>query len=85
MNSIHKRLSDYAEVINGGLVDDAPKAVEAGDLFAREQVNLLICYTATYATSSQVLPAVQQAKVPVLILNLQPASSINYEKTDTGE
>ncbi|MFV1994223.1 MAG: arabinose isomerase, partial [Verrucomicrobiales bacterium] len=43
------------------------------------------CYAATYATSSQVLPAVQEVGVPVLVLNLQPASALDYGKTDTGE
>ena len=42
-------------------------------------------YTATYATSSQVLPAVQAAKVPVVILNLQPARTLDYEAMTTGE
>jgi len=48
-------------------------------------VELIICYVGTYATSSQVLPAVQKAGAPVLILNLQPASALDYPKTDTGE
>src|SRR5262249_14446917 len=39
----------------------------------------------TYATSSQVLPIVQQAKLPVLVLNLQPVPALDYENTDTGE
>ena len=85
LNHIKKRLSGSADVIHGGLIDDATKAVEAGNLFVREQVNLIICYTATYATSSQVLPVVQKASVPVLILNLQPSSSIDYKTTGTGE
>ncbi|MEZ4639574.1 MAG: hypothetical protein R2856_32205 [Caldilineaceae bacterium] len=38
-------------------------------------MDLLICHTATYATSSQVLPIVQRAKVPVLVLNLQPVAA----------
>ena len=42
-------------------------------------------YTATYATSSQVLPAVQAAKAPVVILNLQPTRSLDYESMTTGE
>ena len=42
-------------------------------------------YTATYATSAQVLPAVQAAKVPVVILNLQPTRSLDYETMTTGE
>jgi L-arabinose isomerase len=42
-------------------------------------------YAATYATSSQVLPAVQAAKAPVVILNLQPARTLDYEGMTTGE
>ncbi len=57
----------------------------AFQLFARERVSLLVCYVATYATSSQVLPAVQKAGVPVLVLNLQPTSALDYRATDTGE
>jgi L-arabinose isomerase len=39
----------------------------------------------TYSTSSQVLPTVQRAKRPVLILNLQPTAQLAYTKTGTGE
>jgi L-arabinose isomerase len=72
------------EVISAGLVDTAPAAQAAGDLFARENVDLIICYVGTYATSSQVLPAVQRRKAPVLILNLQPEAALDYPNTDTG-
>ncbi len=74
-----------AEVVSAGLVDTAPTAVAAGDLFAGEQVDLIICYVGTYATSSQVLPAVQRGKAPVVILNLQPTAALDYPNTDTGE
>jgi L-arabinose isomerase len=74
-----------AEVISAGLVDTAPAAQMAGELFARENVDLIICYVGTYATSSQVLPAVQRRKAPVLILNLQPAAAMDYPNVDTGE
>ncbi len=73
------------DVVSAGLVDTAPAAVDAGDLFARADVDLILCYIGTYATSSQVLPVVQRAKVPVLVLNLQPTAALDYEHTDTGE
>ncbi len=73
------------EVVSAGLVDDAPGARAAGDLFAREQVDLVFCHAATYATSSQVLPVVQKAHAPVVVLNLQPSAALDYENTDTGE
>ncbi|MEM7734922.1 MAG: L-fucose/L-arabinose isomerase family protein [Deinococcota bacterium] len=83
---IETRLDEFGgEVISAGLVDDAPGAKAAGDLFAAENVDLIICYVGTYATSSQVLPAVQRRKAPVLILNLQPTPALDYLHTDTAE
>jgi L-arabinose isomerase len=73
------------DVIPAGLVDTAMGAADAGALFARSDLDLIVCHAATYATSSQVLPVVQRAKAPVLVLNLQPAAALDYEHTDTGE
>jgi L-arabinose isomerase len=73
------------DIVSAGLVDTAPAAQEAGDLFTRENVDLIVCYVGTYATSSQVLPAVQRRKAPVLILNLSPTPAMDYPNTDTGE
>ncbi len=84
-NIVKARLSEHARVVDAGLVDSAPGAAAAGELFAREGVELVVCYVATYATSSQVLAAVQKAHAPVLILNLQPVSALDYAKADTGE
>jgi L-arabinose isomerase len=74
-----------AEVVSAGLVDTAPKARAAGDAFASAQVDLVLCHAVTYATSSQVLPALQGARVPVVLLGLQPTPTLDYERTDTGE
>jgi L-arabinose isomerase len=74
-----------AEVVSAGLVDTAQGAREAGDRFAAGQVDLVLCHAVTYATSSQVLPAVQAAKVPVVLLGLQPAPTLDYANTGTGE
>ena len=83
---VEQRVSELGgEVVSAGLVDSAEGAREAGDRFARSQVDLVLCHAVTYATSSQVLPAVQAAKVPVVLLGLQPAASLDYENTDTGE
>jgi L-arabinose isomerase len=72
-------------IVSAGLVDSQSAAQEARSLFSREDVDLVICYVGTYATSSQVVPAVQRVGCPILILNLQPIPALNYEKTDTGE
>jgi L-arabinose isomerase len=74
-----------AEVVSAGLVDTAQAARTAGERFAAERVDLVLCHAVTYATSSQVLPAVQAAKVPVVLLGLQPTGTLDYEHVDTGE
>lgn len=66
------------EVVNLGLVDSPEKAMEAGHRFRREDVDLIFLHVTTYALSSTVLPVVQRAKVPVVVLNLQPAEAIDY-------
>jgi len=73
------------EVVSAGLVDTAAAAAAAGQLFAAAGLDLILCYVGTYATSSQVLPVVQRAGLPVVVLNLQPVRALDYEHTDTAE
>lgn len=72
-------------VVSAGLVDTPERAREAGGALAGACVDLVFCYVGTYATSSQVLPVVQRAKAPVVVLNLQPAAALDYPRTDTRE
>jgi L-arabinose isomerase len=82
---VEAQLAQWGDVVSGGLVDSVEKAREAGALFAREQADIVFVYAATYATSSQVLPVILQAKVPTILLNLQPSPSLDYETITTGE
>jgi L-arabinose isomerase len=76
---VNDRLEGYgAEVVNQGLIDTPSKAFAAGHEFRRQDVDLIFLYVTTYALSSTVLPVVQRAKVPVIILNLSPESAIDY-------
>ena len=67
-----------SEVVNLGLIDTPEKAVEAGHQFRQADVDIIFLYVTTYALSSTVLPVVQRAKVPVIILNLSPEAAIDY-------
>ncbi|MBC7889220.1 MAG: arabinose isomerase [Ferruginibacter sp.] len=79
MGQVHQKLEAMnPRIINAGLVDTTDKAFEAGKLFKREDVDIIFLYVTTYALSSTVLPVVQRAKVPVIILNLAPEASIDY-------
>jgi L-arabinose isomerase len=88
---LHARLEGYVRLVverfrNAGatveylgLVDTPQRGREAGHACRRADVDLLVIYVTTYALSSTVLPMVQRARVPVLILNLQPQAAIDYE------
>ena len=68
------------EIVNFGLVDSPERAFAVGHEARRQDVDLLVLYVTTYALSSTVLPVVRRAKVPVLVLNLQPEAAIDYER-----
>src|SRR6478736_5144384 len=81
LDLVHQKLlAIHPSVINAGLVDTVDKAFETGSLFRREEVDLVFLYVTTYALSSTVLPVVQRAKAPVIILNLSPAEAIDYNR-----
>lgn len=71
-----KTLHPY--VVNVGMVDTVDKAFAAGQQLRTAGVDLIFLYVSTYALSATVLPVVQRAKVPVIILNLSPAAAIDY-------
>ncbi|MBS0031584.1 arabinose isomerase [Chitinophaga sp. 22321] len=74
------KLGDNAvTVLDAGLVDSVEKARAAAALFKQEDVSIIFLYVSTYALSATVLPVVQKAKVPVVILNLQPVDAIDYD------
>ena len=68
------------EVVSLGLVDTPEKAFQAGHRFRQADVDLIFLHVTTYALSATVLPVVQRAKVPVIILNLSPTAAIDYAK-----
>ncbi|MEP6845247.1 MAG: arabinose isomerase [Panacibacter sp.] len=77
---VEQKLSSiHPSVINAGLVDTVDKAFETGLLFKQQDVDIIFLYVTTYALSSTVLPVVQKAKVPVIVLNLSPEASIYYD------
>jgi L-arabinose isomerase len=68
-----------ATVIDGGMVDTPEKALAAAGLLKSQDVELLFIFISTYALSSTVLPIAEQVKVPIVLLNVQPVSAIDYD------
>ncbi|MDO4389745.1 MAG: L-fucose/L-arabinose isomerase family protein, partial [Eubacteriales bacterium] len=82
---IAEKLSQVGEVYNFGLVDDETAGRQAGEYFNAHNVDIIFAHSATYFTSSTVLPVHQICKAPAVWLNLQPTPQMNYAKTGTGE
>lgn len=83
---VEKRIAALgADVVSGGLVDRADRGRAVGETFARERVDVVFCQAVTYATSSQVLPVLQSAGSPVVLLALQPVPTLDYVAVDTAE
>ena len=61
------------------MVDNTEKAQIAAKEFKQSDVEIIFLFVSTYALSSTVLPVVQKAKVPIVILNLQPVAQLDYK------
>jgi L-arabinose isomerase len=69
-----------SEVVDCGLVDDPRKARAAGRQLRAEGAEVVFLFISTYALSSTVLPVVQEAGIPVVVLNVQPVAQLDYER-----
>ncbi len=79
LGEVERRLArPGVEVVNLGMIDTPEKAMEAGHAFRRADVDVIFLHVTTYALSHTVLPVVRRAKVPVIVLNLQPGPAIDY-------
>ena len=77
---VEKKLAAPSRLLfNLGLIDTPQKALEAGHSCRRNDIDLLLVYVTTYALSATVLPVILRAKVPVILLNLQPSPAIDYQ------
>ena len=80
---LETRLSAWGDVVNAGIVDTELAGKQAGGRFASLGVDIVFVHAATYFTSASILPVHQLCKAPAVLLNLQPASSMDYARTGT--
>src|SRR5580704_9116195 len=76
--TIAAALETGTQVVNLGMVDNADRAMTAGHVLRRADVDIVFLHVATYALSSTVLPVVRRVRVPVILLNLAPQAAIDY-------
>ena len=84
-DAFKKTIPDTVEIIDGGIVTTKELSQAAGDKFHAADVDLVICQLLTYATSYNMLPAVRDVNVPVVLVNVQKLKAPDYANTDTAK
>ena len=80
-----KSLPDTVDLIDGGIVTTKELSQAAGDKFRAADVDLVILQLLTYATSYNMLPAVRDLDVPVVLVNVQKLPAPDYKNVDTAK
>jgi L-arabinose isomerase len=82
---IADRLREWGEVTNVGMIDSEAGSRAAAETLNAANVDILFCHAATYAYSASHIHIARHCKRPVVVLNLQPAAAMDYQRTTTGE
>ena len=77
-----KTIPDTVDVIDGGLITTKEQSQTAGDKFRAADVDLVFMQLLTYATSYNMLPAIRDLDVPVILVNVQKLKALDYDHTD---
>ena len=78
-------LPDTVEIIDGGICTTKEAAAAAGDKFRAADVDIVFCQLLTYATSYNMLPAIRDLDVPVVLVNLQKVRCLDFDTAGTAE
>jgi L-arabinose isomerase len=71
------------EVVSAGLVDTVDSGRKAGDYFASQNVDLIICFVTTYVQSAFVVPVAQRGKAHMVLVGLQPTAGMDVKQVTT--
>lgn len=74
-----------AQIIDLGVVSDDFEGAAAAERLRREAPDVIVLFVSTYMTSGQVVAIARESKVPILLLELQPASHMPHAEVDTGD
>ena len=77
-----KTIPDTVDLIDGGLITTKEQSQAAGDKFRAADVDLVFMQLLTYATSYNMLPAIRDLDVPVILVNVQKLKALDYDHTD---
>ena len=77
-----KTIPNSVEMIDGGIVTTKEQADAAGEKFRSADVDLVFLQLLTYATSYNMLPAIRDLDVPVILVNVQKLRKPDYDNAE---
>ena len=77
-------IPNTVEIVDGGIVTTKELSMAAGEKFRAADVDVVFLQLLTYATSYNMLPAVRDLDVPVVLVNIQKKLAPDYANTDTA-
>ena len=78
-------IGEHADIIEPDLVDTPEKSREAGALFQREDVDIVLVFPFGYTPSANFVPAVRKLTVPIRLLNAHEDWTYDYTTADTTD
>ncbi len=78
-------LDPHGEIVAPELVDTPQKAAEAGEMFRRAGIDLLLIFPFGYTPSMAMLPAVRGLDVPIRLLNAHEDRAYDYAIAETTD
>ncbi len=88
LNGFHEVVKDKisaneVEIADFGMVDSSIKAFEVAKEINAFGADIIMCNMVTYATSSVFTPILQNTRIPIVLLALQPLDAMDYMKANT--
>ena len=77
-----KSLPDFIQIVDGGIITTKEESQEVGNLFRGEDVDIVFVQMLTYTTSYNLLPAIRDLDVPIILVNLQKVKALDYDNCD---
>jgi len=82
-DQLYRILEKNAQIVGSELSDSPEKARQAGELFRREDVDMIVVFPLGYTASMHMLPAVKDLDVPIRLLNAHEDHTYDFATADT--
>lgn len=75
-----KKIGDRAEIVDIGMVDTVEISRQAGIEFKAADADIVFCQAMTYATSDNLIPAIKDLDIPIILLNVQEDKVLDFKE-----